>query len=298
MNFNTINSFLRLSRPLFLLIGSGQYLLGVGIARYLGYPIDTETFWLGLLWVIVVQLAVHYLNAYFDRSPESLKSLTDLFGDGKNQLPRYTAILTAAGMLSIAAFQTTAWIQTDQIFPLLAILMSLLFLGGMLLVLPPVRLIESSYGELTAGVIAGNIIPLFGYVLHVGEGHRMVMAVSLPLTFLLIALFLILEFPRHASDVKHNLRNFLTLLGWENAMGLHNALLLMAFVALGAAGVIIIPRAVSLPAFIPFPLAILQIWLMRKIADGAKPNWGTMAFNGYIIYGLTAYIMLFIFWTR
>ncbi|MEK6221467.1 MAG: hypothetical protein N2D54_04395, partial [Chloroflexota bacterium] len=101
-----------------------------------------------------------------------------------------------------------------------------------------------------------------------------------------------------ASDVKHNLRNFLTLQGWENAMGLHYALLLMAFVALGAAGVVVIPRAISLPAFIPFPLAILQIWLMRKIADGAKPNWGTMAFNGYIIYGLTAYIMVFIFWTR
>lgn len=61
--------FIRLSRPLILLGGVLLYVLGIGVARYLGEPINWNSFILGLLWILLVALGMVYLNEYFGERP-------------------------------------------------------------------------------------------------------------------------------------------------------------------------------------------------------------------------------------
>ena len=50
-------TILRLSRPLYLLLTALTYILGAGIARYLGKPQAPTTFWLGLIGILFAHLA-------------------------------------------------------------------------------------------------------------------------------------------------------------------------------------------------------------------------------------------------
>ena len=69
----SFRNLLRKSHPLLLLDAALLYTLGVGIARYLGAYIDTNAFALGLVWVLSLQLSVHYLYAYFAEIQETLR---------------------------------------------------------------------------------------------------------------------------------------------------------------------------------------------------------------------------------
>ena len=58
--------FIRYIHPWMLLAGVVSYILGGGIARYLGYAVFDTRFWGGMLAVILLQLASYMLKLYYD----------------------------------------------------------------------------------------------------------------------------------------------------------------------------------------------------------------------------------------
>lgn len=86
--------------------------------------------------------------------------------------------------------------------------------------------------------------------------------------------------------------------GWENVMAIHNNLILLAFVVLGGLIFFEFPPAILLPSFIAFPLGLLQIWQMRQIASGVKPNWPSLTVNAAALVGTIIYLLSYSFWTR
>ena len=58
------------------------------------------------------------------------------------------------------------------------------------------------------------------------------------------------------------------------------------------------PLAVALPALLSLPLGLFQIWYLNRIAVGAKPNWTLMGVLAVFVFGVTAYLLAFSFWTR
>jgi hypothetical protein len=58
------------------------------------------------------------------------------------------------------------------------------------------------------------------------------------------------------------------------------------------------PTAVGLPALLSLPLGIFQVWYMNRIAAGAKPHWNTLGLMAILVFGVTVYLMAFVFWTR
>lgn len=297
--------FIRLSRPFFLLGGIGQYLLGAGIARYLGSTIDWGIFLIGLMWGIAMQLATHYLNEYFDAPMDALNPNRTFFsggsgvlGEEEGQLPRNVALVAAFGMLTIATFFTIQLVRAGEMSASLGIVMGLIFLGAVFYSVPPVTLSKSGYGELTTAILVGTLAPIMAFLLQVGTMHRLVTFTTLPLTFLLVPVLLAVEFPDYATDLKFGKRNLLLRAGWENAMTIHNTFILFAFVILGTASFLGLPSAIALPAFLAFPSGVLQIWQMRRIAAGAKPNWNALALNAVVTFGMMAYMLVFVYWTR
>lgn len=292
-----------LSRPLFLLGGVLLYALGAGIARYLGAPIDWGIYFIGQAYVTCMQLSAQYLNEYFDapadqdnpnRTPFSGGS--GVVGEGK--LSRETVMWAALTSLTILASLTVVLISAVRLSPLLVTILLLAFAGSFFYSTPPVRLVSSGYGELITSILVANLVPTFAFVLQYSELHRLLVMSTFPLTALHLAMMIVFEFSDYLNDLRHEKLNLLVRVGWERGMVIHNVMILTAFLLLGLAATLGLPLAIALPAFIPLPLGLLQIWQMRRIAGGGKPNWTTMELTAVVLLASTAYLLAFTFWTR
>jgi len=294
---------IRLSRPLFLLGGVLVFALGVGIARYLGKPIDWGMYFLGQSWVTTLQLAGQYLNEYFD-APQDVQNTnrTPFTGGsgalGPDGLPRRTALIAAAGCLAVTASLTVLLLSQASLSPSTVLIMVIGFSGAILYSVPPVRLSTTGYGELTTSFLVANLVPAFAFLLQSGELHRLLAMATFPLTLLHLAMMLAFEFPDYATDLRLGKRTLLVRMGWQRAVVLNNLLILGAYLTLGLAVVFGLPFYIALPSLITLPLGLLQIWQMRRIADGAKPNWTALTLTGIALFSVVAYLLTFAFWTR
>lgn len=299
----TIWLLIRLSRPLFLLGGVLMYALGVGIARYLGMGIDWGVYFLGQFWVTTLQLAGQYLNEYFDAPQDNQNTNRTPFTGGSGALgpdglPRRTALIAAAGCLAVTASLTVLLLSTASIAPGTLLIMAIGLLGALSYSVPPVRLSSTGYGELVTSFLVANLVPAFAFLLQSGDLHRLLAMATFPLTMLHLAMMLAFEFPDYATDIRLGKRTLLVRMGWQRAVLLHNMLILFAYVTLGLAVILGLPFFIALPSLLTFPLGFLQIWQMRRIADGAKPNWTALALTGIALFTVVAYLLTFAFWTR
>ena len=303
MSFRHLQLFIRLSRPLFLLLGILTYALGVGLVRYLGHPIDWGLYLLGQIWVTSLQLSSHYLHEYFDapnyvNNPSHSLFSTRSGAIGPGKLTRNTALLAAATTLTIVASLTVILIQIIPVSPLLVFLMLIIFFSAIFYAVPPMIFASSGYGELIKSILIANLIPALAITLQIGELHRLLIMSTFPLTSLHMAMLIAIDFPDYAFHIKHQKQTMLIRLGWLNGMVLHNLLILTGFLLLGLAMLFGLHPGIGLPAFLPLPLGVLLIWFMRRIGAGAKPNWRAIIIAEVALFASTAYLLAFSFWTR
>jgi len=305
MNKNPIRSFLKLTRPVLLLGGIGLSFLGAGIAKYLGRPINWDLFNAGLLWVILIQLAAHYLNEYFDEPVDRENANRTLFsggsgslGKGEEKLNRRVALSAFVVAISLAVAIVLVMIWSGSLTGAGGLLMFLILIVALIYSIPPIQLSRSGYGEFVAAIVGGYLVPMLAYNLQTGEAHRLVAFSSLPVVLLLVVFFLAVSFPDYATDLKYGKRTFLIRAGWENTMTVHNTLVLLAFVVMAALWFFDFPLSILLPAYLTIPLGFLQFWQMRQIGAGGKPNWKALTLNAAVLVGLLIYLLSFSFWTR
>ena len=295
--------FIRLSRPFFLLGAALVYALGVGIARYLGVTIDWGLYLLGQAYVTALQLSAQYLNEYFDAPGDIQNQNRTLFSGGSGaigpgKLSRNTALIAAVTTLTFLASISVVLFQQAPVSPLLILVMVVSFFGALFYSTPPIRLADSGYGELTTSILVANLVPAFAFIIQFHDFHRLVMMSTFPLTALHLAMMVVFELPDYAADLRQEKQNLLIRLGWQRAMSLHNLLILSAFLLLGISIWSGLPLAIALPAFLPLPLGFLQIWQMRRIAAGARPNWTTLNLTAVVLFISMVYLLAFAFWTR
>lgn len=299
----TFRLLIILSRPFFLIGGILVFALGAGIANYLGTPIDWGLYLLGQAYVTTMQLSAHLLNEYFD-SPADVENpnRTPFSGGsgavGKGKLSRETVMWASLTALTILASLTVVMISIVPLSPLLVTIVVLAFLGSFFYSAPPIKLAHSGYGELTTSILVANLVPIFAFVLQYGDLHRLLAMTTFPLTALHLSMMIAFEFPDYFNDLKFDKLTLLVRIGWERGMVLHNILILTAFLLLGLAAAFGLPFAIVGPALIPLLLGLLQVWQMRRIAAGAKPNWTTIGFTAVVLFGSVVYLLAIAFWTR
>jgi 1,4-dihydroxy-2-naphthoate octaprenyltransferase len=293
----------RLSRPDLLLADIFIGLMGLGIARYLNFRIDWILFWLGTAWVMAVQLGAVYLHQYFDLRIESdRESHTRLFagnpvlGSGEEKLPRSTALNLGLAVLAIAGAISVMLFRYPGFGFAAALLMGLTLTGALAYSLPPLRLARSGYGELLVAVFFGYLVHSLAFVLQAGIPHRLVTMVALPLILLITAAQLALAFPGYAADQKYGRMNLLQKIGWQNAVAVHNSLIMLAYLSLAGAAVLGFPRSVGLRAVWSFPLAFVPVWLLSRIASGAKPIWSTLRMSEIALIAVMVASFTISFW--
>jgi 1,4-dihydroxy-2-naphthoate octaprenyltransferase len=250
-----------------------------------------------------LQLATHYFNEYFDSPADAANNNRTLFSGGsgalgENGLPREIALWAGIAALTAATSFTVMMMRAADLNPVLLLVMILIFLGAFFYSVPPVRLVESGYGELTTSIVVGSLVPALAFILQYGEFHRLVAMSTFPLIALHFAMMLAFELPDYAVDLKFEKLTLMVRLGWEHGMLLHNILLLVAYLLIGLAMLFGFPLPVALPALLSLPLGIFQVWYMTRIAAGAKPNWTLLGWLAVLVFGVTTYLLTFSFWTR
>jgi len=296
-----ISLFIRLTRPIFIIGVVIMYTLGVGIARYLGFSINWVVYVLGQLWVILLQLSVTYLNEYFNVTADlENQNRTPITGGsgalGTEKLPHRTALMAAYTCLAFLASLTVIMISRVVLTPTTLLIMGFALLGSLAYSTPPIKLEGSGYGELMVSVIVAFMLPAYAFILQTGELHRLVAMSAFPLTVMHLAMLLAFELPDYANDMKFGKRTIMVRIGWRNGMILHNILILSAYMLLGLAAINGMPRFVWLPVLLTLPLGLFQIWQMRHIASGAKPNWKALTVVSMSLFGAMTYLMTFAYW--
>lgn len=286
---------LRLSGPLYLLLALLTYSLGWGLARYLGNPFKPVSFWLGLLAVLLAQVATFLLAEVF-------RPVTDPIVENETAAQRKALqdqmLYSALGAL--AAFCASAFIiyLVDGLSPLALVYIIIALLLPLLYAVPPARLVRRGFGEFLLALQLAYIVPSISFLLQAGEYHRLLAMLVFPLTLLALASFLVLDFPTFAQDRKFNRGSMLVFMGWERAVPLHNILVIAAYLILLAAPFFGVSLDLIWPAFLTLPFALLQIISLRSIAMGGKPVWRLFQVTAIAIFGLTAYFMALTFWLR
>ncbi len=292
-----VRLFLRLTRPHFLLGGVLLYGLGAAIAHYLGHPIEPGPYALGQALVTLLQLMTHYLNEYYDAPADQQNQARTLLTGGSGvigpgALPAKVALYSAVISLGLTATLASASLVTGSL-PILAWPVLLLgFLGGFFYSVPPLRLAASGYGELVASLVVGALVPLFGYIVQVGETHRLLLMSVTPLVGLCFAMLIVFDLPDYPTDLKSQKQTLVVRLGWLAGMRAHNVSLGFGLLSFGVIFMNGVPPRVAASALFLIPLGVAQVWQLRRIQAGYPPKWGSLTLGSLAIFAIGAYLEL------
>ncbi len=290
-----MRELVRLGRPLHLLLSSLSYLLGAGIASYLGAALSSVAFWLGLVWIVLVQMSFTLLAQHFRAVTEPL-----LDHDSLNQRIRfrYLLLLTASASLTIAVVLALIMLRIGLLTSSTLLFLALIVILLLVYAVPPFRLIHTGFGEFILAILIANLPASLAFLLQTGEYHRLVGFITFPLILLGFAWLIVLDFPSFAQDQKYDHLTLLRRIGWERAVPLHHSLVILAYLTFLLAPFIGIHYSLIWPAYLTLPFALLQILLVRGLALGGRPNWRLLTVTATSVFGLTVYFITLTFWLR
>jgi 1,4-dihydroxy-2-naphthoate octaprenyltransferase len=288
-----MTSFLKLTRPLCLLLAALTYLLGASIPAYLGKSFQPLGFLLGLAGVLLAQLSMSLLAEVFRPHNEPLvEDETPKLKENLRNNALYISIVALAAIAYIAfALYTNNTLALPTFYFLLFSLLLVLAYA-----IPPIRLLDRGFGELALAAHLAYVIPSIGFLLQAKDNHRLLAVIIIPLTALALAYFLVVNFTTFPSDQKYQRATLLRRLTWERAVPLHHSLIVFAYIIFAIA--LLLGFSVLWTAFLTLPFALLQIVLVRNISLGVKPNWILLTSTALAVFGLTTYFITLTFWLR
>lgn len=275
--------FWHLARPGLLAGAALLYALGMGAAVFLARALDWGTALLGLGCVWMWLLSSGYLRAFYDEERPGAR--------------RRSLLLAALLTLAVGAALTGLLFVRGHLQPVPLLFLGLGFLLSFFYGSPPLRLVYSGYGELAEAVLLTNIAPALAFVLQTGEVHRLLPMLTFPVTALFLALRLVDLLETYAADLRAGRRTLLVRMGWARGMVLHNVLVLFAYLLLGIAAAMGMPRALAWPGFLTLPVGLYQLWQMVQMAQGAPTRWRLLRLTAAATTFITAYLLAFASWT-
>ncbi|MDD1776065.1 MAG: hypothetical protein LUP94_01770 [Candidatus Methanomethylicus sp.] len=290
-----LKRYLKIIKPVSLLLALLTYLLGAASTNYLGSIIEAIVFFMGLIIIEVLFLGMFSLSGFFQLAFKPLME-----GETPRQRLRLRAILfnSSIGLMSIlviAAFLLK--IQYELNIPALLLIVLLIALA-LFFSIPPFKLIGSGFGELILAFMIGSLVPLFSHVLLSGTIHRLIAFMSFPVVLILISSQIIQNFNSFSLDIKTETNSLVTRLGIKQAGWLHNIFLLLAYLFLALGPLVSVPWRLIFPLFISLPVACLQIIWLQKILQGGRALWDRLVALSAVTVGSLTYLMVVSLWSN
>jgi 1,4-dihydroxy-2-naphthoate octaprenyltransferase len=235
---------------------------------HLGYLLLT------VIGIIAINAALNTTNDYYDHvfgDDEANKELTPFSGgsrviqEGVYSSRQMLGFAFAFYALTIAIGLYLVWVRGT-------VLLWIGLLGVLLAVFssaPPLKLNYRGHGlgELAAGIGCGPLIVLGSYYVQAQRLTLEAFWASLPLTFLVIAILYINEFPDYAADKAVGKNTLVVVLGKERAVWGYIALLLAAYLSVLLGVALSLLPWTSLLALLTVPLAPRAIAGARRFYD-------------------------------
>lgn len=273
------------------------YFLGASLVRFLGEAVDVAPFFLGMGFILLVILFSGWIKGYYDTREDMQNRLgLESFSPQAFLLARQLLWQGSLASLVVAAVLAVFMGVQGLLNVPGSTLLLLVFGTSYIYSVPPLRLVYRGYGELATAVLLANLTPALSFTLQTGELHRLVGMVTFPLTALLLAFQLARSLEPYASDMKYKRKTMMVALGWQRGMTLHNILVLGAYVLLGAAALFNLPWGITWPVLLTLPLALGLVWMMIRIANGAKPAWKLLSFLSASLLVLATYLFTYSLW--
>jgi 1,4-dihydroxy-2-naphthoate octaprenyltransferase len=300
---STFSILVRYARPAMLVAGVLFYLLGAGMARYLGHPILWARFWVGLAAVILLQLTSYFLKAYYDMV-DATSPLRRMQKDEEDEDQKAASKLPQQGVLMVGTTSMTAGaVLAVLMFTMGAVNLTLfLFLGIAFLLsffyaVPPLRLVYSGYGELVESIVMANLFPALAFILQTGELHRYLAMLTFPLLAFFLAVRLVLSLEKYAQYLKYGYKTMMVVLGWQRGMRIHNLLIPAGYLLIAMAFTLGLPWSLTWPALLTVPIGLFEIIQINQISNGAPPNWRLLNLTAVALIGMAVYLMSLALWT-
>lgn len=224
--------FLKLARPLFLVGGFLLYFLGAIKAASEGIPLNWVRYFTGQALITTIQLMTHFANEYYDQ-------------EGDRQNPNRTWFSGGSGVLPSGEIAPTTAIWASRFFALLGFIFLIaaswqvpvvLLFGGLGLLSawsysgPPLKLVSTGLGELSASLVVAFFVPIVGYVMQTGGKISLtILVLCLPLVLIHFAMLIAFQIPDYQADLAVGKRTLAVRLGLPKAALAHNLSLLIAF---------------------------------------------------------------------
>ncbi len=193
-----VRAFVLLTRPHFLVGGAVMYAIGA----FSGDVTNPGAYLLGQGMVTSAQVTAHYVNEYADVGPDRLVTNRTMFSGGSGVLSSgrlapvvaLRAAVVSSGLAVLLAAFVAAATPVASLLGLLALVVSWSYS------FPPVRLLETGWGEMVTSVVVAGMVPAVGALVNGGSikpGLAWAMAVLVPVH---LAMMLAFELPDLDSD--------------------------------------------------------------------------------------------------
>ena len=244
----------------FLYAGLLPYLLGAAWAYGRAGTFDAIAFWSGLAGVVFAVVGVEAFNEYFDS-----RMGTDRVFNPAELPPMSDAVLWLGIAAFAIAFAVGVHLTLRGGWPILAFAL----LGGaaaIFYVAPPIRWAYRGLGELVIALSYGPWMVLGSLYLHTRTVSGQALFASLVPGCLIMALAVVNAIPDYHQDRLVGKRNLVVRLGRRRAVSL--------YLALAAAGIVVVPIGVALGVF-PFAslAALLAVPLLVSSGRSALTTY-------------------------
>jgi 1,4-dihydroxy-2-naphthoate octaprenyltransferase len=206
--------------------------------------------------------------------------------------------LIAATLLTVATTIMISWMQASVVWQGLVILITATLVVGGLYYLSQVIEALTRFELLIEVVLIMVIPPALAYFLQSNDLNRLLTMVVIALVPGYLTNRLLALLKRFGSDHTSGVATVVILMGWENTMLFHNALILLTYLLFALIALLGFPWFIIWPVFLSLPIGLLEIWLVERVKRGMKPLWGVMQFATACVLWIPMYLIGFAFWIR
>jgi|GEM_PF-951826 len=272
------------------------YALGAGLVQYVEDIRSWVTLFQGAAFLLLLVLSLDYLRALLTLSDERLWP-ADLT---RKEAIRLSWIfgLIAATFLTVATTIFMGWMVGGILWQgLIFLLLAVVIVGAVTILSQTLELLQP-YQILFESLLIVVIPPAVAYFIQSEDLHQLLTMVVIGLVPAYLAFQLLDQLKRFGRDQQYELRTIVTTIGWENAMVLHNALILLAYLLMALVAILGFPWFLLWPVFLTLPIGLLEIWLMERVRRGRKPLWRVMQLATASVFLIPIYLLGFAFWIR
>lgn len=274
-----ITAWLKAIRLQFYPMSFIAYTAGAFGAQQAGYGFDPLVFWLGYIWLFLVEVSTVLSNDYFDYSSDKRNRYYGPFTGGSRVIVDNLLSFRQVGTGILFTLLLSFIVFGALFFVIAAPMTNVLIICGILFVLalgytvPPLKLSYRGLGEITVGVTHSFAVIICGYLFQDGEiSDSMPWFISLPLFLAVLPSITLSGIPDYSADRAASKRTLAVRFGKRGA-----ALLAILFTVLSAATIIsfaifnILPEAFKGLLFGVLPHAVLLIFFLFRYINNPDP---------------------------